>query len=82
MTHMASWLQFESHLANGDIVKGPVRLGIKHRENHRCVGGWLGRTLLPGVEGSHVSNEGMYSDLEKGMVVGGRGQRGRMVQRG
>lgn len=25
MTHMVPWLRSESHLVNGDIVKGPVQ---------------------------------------------------------
>lgn len=78
MTHMVSWLQFESHLANGGIVKGPVQLGIKHKENHRCVGGRLGRTA-PALSGRITCFQlGLYSDLKKkkgGVLVWGGGVR-------
>lgn len=76
MTHMVSWLQFESHLANGDIVKGPVQLRIKHRENHRCVGGWQGRTA-PALSGRITCFQlRLYSDLQKKKKEGG-GVRGK-----
>lgn len=38
MAHMVSWLCFESHLANEDIVKGLVQLRIKHTEKSQMCG--------------------------------------------
>lgn len=84
MTHMVPWLQFESHLANGDIVKGPVQLRIKHRENHRCVGGRLRRTD-PALSGRITCFQlKLYSDFKKKRGGGersvwGEGSEGRMA---